>query len=180
MTPKDIERIDSLVEAATRALFRTHGLHLGRLRGGFEETPADHDVACSIGFTAPEIRGALLMTAREDFLTRAWPEELRSRVPSRREVCEWGGELVNQLLGRVKNALLPFGIALQQSTPTVVTGSYLNRVPATTRVARRYLFEESGGSVAVYLDASVAEDFVLPESRDETMQSAVEGDVQLF
>jgi CheY-specific phosphatase CheX len=180
MTPEDIERIDSLVVAATRALFGTHGLDLGAMRGAFEETPADHDVACSIGFTAPEMRGALLMTARKDVFTRAWPAELKNRVPTEREVCDWAGELVNQLLGRVKNALVPLGLALQQSTPTVVTGRYLHRAPATTKVARRYSFEEGGGSVAVYLDASVAEGFALSESRDESLLSATEGDIQLF
>jgi chemotaxis protein CheX len=180
VTPEDLERIDRLVECAARALFSTQGLHIGAMRGSFEEKPADHDVACSIGFTAPEIRGALLMTARKDLFARAWPAELRSRVPSDREVCDWAGELVNQLLGRVKNALLPLGLALQQSTPTVVTGRCLHRVPASTKVARRFLFEEGGGSVAIYLDAVVAEGFVLSESPDETMRSAVEGDIQLF
>ncbi len=180
MSPENLTRIDVLVESAARGLFDTHGLRLGDLRDAFDEAPKDHDVACSIGFTSHELHGAVLMTARKDVVARAWPEELRERAPSEREVCDWAGELVNQLLGRVKNALVPFGLVLEQSTPTVVTGLHVHRAPASTAVARRYVFGLTSGSVAIYLDAVVADGFELPESRDEGLLSAVEGDIQLF
>ena len=180
MKTETMERIDAIVETAARALFGTHGLVLGDRSGAFNATPDDHDVAGSIGFTAAEIRGAVLMTARKEVLARAWPAELRHRVPTDRDVYDWTGELVNQLLGRVKNALVPFGLCLEQSTPTVVTGWHLHRAPASTNVARRYLFEAEGGSVAVYFDAVVGEAFALAESPRESLQPVVEGDVQLF
>jgi CheY-specific phosphatase CheX len=180
MNAATIERIDAVVETAARSLFAAQGLKLGERSGAFDATPDDHDVAGSIGFTAPEIRGAVLMTARKDVLARAWPAELRHRVPSDRDVYDWTGELVNQLLGRVKNALVPYGLALEQSTPTVVTGWHLHRAPASTNVARRYLFEAAGGSVAVYFDAVIGEAFALSGTPRESLQPVVEGDVQLF
>ena len=123
---RTLGQIDALVEAAARALFATHGLPLGERRVDFGDTPEDHDLASSVGFTGPEIRGALLMTTRQDLVELAWPFELRHQPPSERDVCDWAGELVNQLVGRVKNALVPFGLALEQSTPTVVTISQLS------------------------------------------------------
>jgi hypothetical protein len=183
MSPHDSDsllRIDAIVEASARALFGTHGLALGARATDFGLTPGDHDIAGSIGFTSPEIRGAVLMTARRDVLAHAWPAELRDRVPSDRDVCDWTGELVNQLLGRVKNALVAYGLAIEQSTPTVVTGWRLHRAPASTNVARRYLFEAGGGSVAVYFDAVVSGNFVLAEPHGEGAKAVVEGDVQLF
>ncbi len=175
-----VGQIDALVEAATRALFRTHGLPLGDLRADFGDTPEDHDLASSVGFTGPEIRGALLMTTRQDLVELAWPAELRHQAPSERDVCDWAGELVNQLVGRIKNALVPFGLALEQSTPTVVTGWHIHRTPAMTAIARRYLFDAGRGSIVLYFDAAVAEDFALARSPDENLLSAAEGDVQLF
>jgi CheY-specific phosphatase CheX len=180
MKTESTQRIDAIVESSARALFATHGLELGARSGAFDVTPDDHDVAGSIGFTGPEIRGAVLMTARKDVLARAWPPELRHRTPTDRDVYDWSGELVNQLLGRVKNALVPYGLSLEQSTPTVVTGWHLHRAPASTNVARRYLFEAAGGSIAVYFDAVVGETFALAETPRESLQPVVEGDVQLF
>ena len=180
MKTDTLDRIDTIVESSARALFVTHGLALGDRSGAFSATPDDHDVAGSIGFMAPEIRGAVLVTARKDVLARAWPTELRDRVPSDRDVFDWTGELVNQLLGRVKNALVPFGLTLEQSTPTVVTGWHLHRAPASTNVARRYLFEADGGSIAIYFDAVVAEGFALADSPRQSLQPVVEGDIQLF
>jgi chemotaxis protein CheX len=173
-------QIDAIVESAARALFETHGLSLGELRADFGVTPEDHDLASSVGFTGPAVRGALLMTTRRDVVELAWPVELRHQSPSERDVCDWAGELVNQLVGRVKNALVPFGLALEQSTPTVVTGWHIHRTPAMTAIARRYLFEAGRGSVVLYFDAAVAEDFVLERSGDANLLSAAEGDVQLF
>jgi|HubBroStandDraft_2_1064218.scaffolds.fasta_scaffold22210_2 hypothetical protein len=180
MKPDTLDRIDAIVESSARALFGSHGLKLGERSGVLRATPDDHDIAGSIGFTAPELRGAVLMTARKDVLARAWPTELRHRVPTDRDVYDWSGELVNQLLGRVKNALVPFGLSLEQSTPTVVTGWHLHRAPASTNVARRYLFETEGGSVAVYFDAVVGDGFALAETPRDSLQPVVEGDVQLF
>ena len=177
-TLANIERLDSLVEAATRGLFESLGLTVGELQGEASPSPDDHDIAACIGFTAPQVQGAILMTTRKVLVARAWPRELRHRDPSDREVCDWAGELVNQLLGRVKNALLPYGLALEQSTPTVVTGKHVHRSPASTNVARRYFFETSVGSLLVYFDAAMAKGLSL--EGDPTMRPAPEGDVHLF
>jgi chemotaxis protein CheX len=180
MNPETIAQIDGLIETAARALFGSHGFPLAEVRTNFALTPDDHDVASSVGFTGPQMRGALLMTTRRELIALAWPSELRHQLASERDVCDWAGELVNQLLGRVKNALVPYGLALEQSTPTVVTGWHIHRTPATTAIARRYLFEAELGSIVFYFDALVPEDFALVRSGNEALLSAAEGDVQLF
>jgi chemotaxis protein CheX len=177
---RTVGQIDALVESAARALFAAHGLPLGALRTDFGITPEDHDLASSVGFIGNEIRGALLMTTRKDLVELAWPSELRHQSPSERDICDWAGELVNQLVGRVKNGLVPFGLMLEQSTPTVVTGWHIHRTPAMTAIARRYLFDAGRGAVVLYFDAAVPDDFALVRSPDESLLSAVEGDLQLF
>lgn len=173
----NVARLDALVESAARALFESHGLTLGAPQDETARLPDDHDIAASIGFTAPQVQGAILMTTRKDLVARAWPRELRYREPSEREVCDWAGELVNQLLGRVKNALLPFGLTLEQSTPTVVTGKHVHRAPPSTNVARRYFFETSVGSLLIYFDAAMARGLAFS---DASVRPAPEGDVHLF
>ena len=175
---ENIERLDALVEAAARGLFDSHGLALGVPEGEATPSPDDHDIAASIGFTAPKVQGAILMTTRKVLVAQAWPRELRHREPTEREVCDWAGELVNQLLGRVKNALLPFGLTLEQSTPTVVTGKHVHRAPPSTNIARRYFFVTSVGSLLIYFDAAMAKGLSLAE--DASVRPAPEGDVHLF
>ncbi|MGO8992491.1 MAG: chemotaxis protein CheX [Polyangiaceae bacterium] len=175
---ENIARIDSLVESAARALFESHGLSLGELQGEATEAPDDHDIAASIGFTSPQVQGAILMTTRKVLVARAWPRELRHREPSEREVCDWAGELVNQLLGRIKNALLPFGLVLEQSTPTVVVGKHVHRAPPSTNLARRYYFDTSVGTLLIYFDAAIAKGLSL--TGDASVRPAPEGDVHLF
>ena len=87
---------------------------------------------------------------------------------------------MNQLLGRVKNALVPFGLVIEQSTPTVVAGRHLHRVPTSTNVSRRYLFDVGANSIAIYFDAILADGFSLSVREGEPAQAVVEGDVQLF
>jgi chemotaxis protein CheX len=174
---ENLARLDALIESAARALFESHGLSLGQRSEG-EPPPEDHDIAASIGFTSRQVQGAILMTTRKALVAAAWPRELRHREPSDREVCDWAGELVNQLLGRVKNALVPFGLVLEQSTPTVITGKYVHRAPPLTNVARRYFFDTSVGSLLVYFDAAVARELSL--SGDSRARPAPEGDVHLF
>ncbi len=180
MSPELLQRLDTIVESSARALFGTHGVPLGKQSNDFDVTPGDHDVAGTIGFTSPELRGALLMTARCDVLASSWPAELRDRVPTERDVYDWTGELVNQLLGRVKNAMVPFGLAIEQSTPTVVSGRRLHRAPASTNVARSYLFEACGNSIAIYFDAVAAPGFTWSEPHGDSPKAIAEGDVQLF
>jgi hypothetical protein len=178
--PSSVAIIDELVEGAARALFGSLGLRLGALRQNFDVTPEDHDVASSVGFIGDVVRGAVLMTTRKDIVALAWPPELRDKEPSEGEVFDWTGELVNQLLGRVKNGLVPFGLSLEQSTPTVLTGWHIHRTPAATSIARRYLFDADRGAVAIYFDAAVPRGFVLKRSSDANLLSAAEGEVQLF
>jgi chemotaxis protein CheX len=179
MKTETVERIDAVIESATRALFASHGLTVGKASDGSSGTPDDHDVASSVGFTSTSLRGAVLLTARMDVVALAGPAELRHRTPAERDVLDWAGELVNQLLGRVKNALVPFGMALEQGTPTVVTGRHLHRAPASTNLARRFLFEAPGSPIAIYFDAAVSSELSLGSPR-ESLKPVEEGEVQLF
>jgi hypothetical protein len=179
MSGDTLARIDAIVASAARGLFASHGLPLGDAADGVADPPRDHDVAAAIGFTAPKVHGAVVVTTRKSVVARTYPEGVRDRAPTEPQICDWAGELVNQLLGRVKNALVAFGHAVDQGTPTVVTGHHLHRAPAATTVARRYSFAVEGGSVLVYLDAALADDFALSDAGNHP-RPAAEGDLHLF
>jgi len=172
MSSGDFTLLDEIVDAAAHGLFETVGLPLGQVREASGRNLQDDDVASSIGFTAPTLHGAVTLVTRRDIVARSWPSE--------RDVCDWAGELVNQLLGRVKNALVTRGVALDQSTPTVVVGRQVHRSPASTTVARTFIYDVSGGgTIQLYFDAVVAEAFSLSPSA-EGDPPAAEGALRLF
>jgi hypothetical protein len=177
MKPEDATRIEALVESAVVALFAAHGLPLGERLTDVDDQAMGHDLAASIGFAGHEIRGALLLMTRMSVIRRTWPAELGNHEPSERELCDWGGEMVNQLLGRIKNALVGFGSHLEQCTPTVVTGLQVHRAPAATNFTRRYCFRVDAGMVVLFFDAATTDRFALG---DATSSAVPEGELRLF
>jgi len=169
-------RLDDLIEKAVRALFESPDISVRRLEPE-DGAAEDHDIAASIGFMGKDIQGTILITTSMTVVARAWPRELRTRKPSQAETCDWAGELVNQLLGRVKNALVRFGVALEQGTPKVETGEPIHRALPSTNLARRYVFSVADEALLVYFDAVVLEGFALSDSEKP---GTVEGDVFLF
>jgi CheY-specific phosphatase CheX len=169
-------RLDDLVVGAALALFESVGVHLERQEPP-PTTPPDHDMAASIGFVSAEVRGALAITTRRELVMRAWPKELGAKPPSETAVADWCGELSNQLMGRLKNRLLEHGLALEQGTPSVVTGWQLHRSPSTTNLAKVFAFKGEASSLLVYLDMEVPDGFRLAEGGE---RPATEGNVVLF
>ena len=97
------------------------------------------------------------MTTRKVLVARAWPRELRHREPSEREVCDWAGELVNQLLGRVKNALLPFGLVARAEHAYRRDRQARPSRPAFHEPRAPLLLRHSVGTLLIYFDAAIAE-----------------------
>jgi chemotaxis protein CheX len=97
----------------------------------FEELSVDTPVpdregllAACIGLSGQAVRGALVVVARPSFFKQMYPQELG--VPrSEDDLADWAGELVNQLLGRLKNRLSSYGVDFTTSMPTVVRGDRL-------------------------------------------------------
>ena len=173
-------RTEDIVVAAALELFQSYGLSLVEREYAPTDVPKDHDIAATIGFTSPQMQGAMLLTSEKAILARTRPRELGDREPTEREVCDWAGELVNQLLGRVKNRLATYGLRLEQSTPTVIVGSHVHRAPPSTNVARRYFFVDSGGAILLYFDASVAGSLTLLDAASPLHPPAAEGELYLF
>ena len=177
-----VQQFDAMVESAARALFETHGLPLGQLRARLRRHPGGPRRRLRASASpAPAIRGAILMTTRQDLVALAWPAELRHQPPSERDVCDWAGELVNQLArpGEERaRAVRP------RARAEHAHGRHRMAHPPDAgdrpTIARRYLFDAGRGTVVFYFDAAVADDFVLARTSDESLLSAVEGDVRLF
>jgi chemotaxis protein CheX len=137
MKNEDRTVLTSLLVQICRDMFTPNGEALEELAGA-AGTPSDREnlLASSIGLSGSTVRGALVVVARPAFFKLTYPSELG--VPrSDDDVADWAGEVVNQLLGRIKNRLSTYGLDFTTSTPTVVRGDRLQlRIDESNTIRR--------------------------------------------
>jgi chemotaxis protein CheX len=140
-------------------------------------------VAGFIGFSAPAVRGAVLLASTFNVIARARPPEARKRVLSSSSssdwilVRDWAGELVNQVLGRVKNRMRAVGLTFEVSAPAALSGQALSFAKPKSEQTRPMLFDAHPDRVWFWLDAQWSSEVepVVPPGRQRK-----EGEVILF
>ena len=168
--------LDETLQGAADGIFE----HLGvAVEYGEESETEVHDFACSIGFTSRTLRGNLTLTARQAFLAETRPKELRHGEASEFELCDWMGELGNQVLGRFKNRLLATGNAINLGTPAVLSGFQIQRRTDRMPLSAERLAKTEVGSLAMHVTAEATRDFAITES-DEPSAVMPEGELELF
>jgi CheY-specific phosphatase CheX len=154
--------------------------HLGvAVEYGDEPEAEVHDFACSIGFTSATLRGNLTLTAGGAFLAETRPKELRQGAASEFELCDWMGELGNQVLGRFKNRLLVTGNAIVLGTPAVLSGFQIQRRRGRMPLYAERLAKTEVGSLALHVTAEATRDFAITEREDQSLVMP-EGELELF
>jgi hypothetical protein len=139
--------IDLIVQTSGVELFRAYGIAAAPMPPVTLDSCelVDDTRASMIKFTGPAFRGVLALCVPEATLQRTTRE--RMSVERQRD---WIQELCNQLLGRIKNRLVRYQVALQSGVPSVLTASALRRIPRqSTDLA--YVFRTMTGSIVVWL-----------------------------
>ncbi len=116
--------------------------------------PAEDPLVGVIGFTASKLRGNLALLI---------PSEVVRATQRASDVMDWTGELTNQFLGRLKNKLMVYGVALEVSTPLVVAGLSLRLQEPSGAQTRRVDCSTPAGAVHALISVRVAEGFELFE-----------------
>src|SRR5258707_10859996 len=111
--------IDALIQGALVELFQIYGVALAPSAPNSSRSTAKGDEVCAaIGFTrAPVDHGA----SQPGRLALAMPTAvfalLKGYDPRSARRDDWAREFTNQLMGRIKNRLLPFGPTLRIGLP---------------------------------------------------------------
>ena len=168
--------LDETLQTSGQALFDNLELdaEFWEPNGTFE-----HDIACAVGFTSPTLRGNLTLTADRRSLSDTRPAELRQGEPTLNELCDWIGELGNQILGRFKNRLIASGNVVELGTPAVICGFQIKRGGGRLALTVAKHVRVSTGSMSIYIDAQASEDFTIQETNEEE-QAMPEGGLALF
>jgi hypothetical protein len=89
------------------------------------QVTSDSCSVASLGFTSELAKGTLLLVARAESLRASHPMVAMGAAVGDSDLADWSGEITNQVLGRFKNAILPYGLTLNMSVPSVLNGSSL-------------------------------------------------------
>ena len=171
---KHSEILEQLVIECTSALFSHYEVSLSHARGASADEIWEEQLALAgiIGFTSDELRGSLVLSMGNKPLQAVESEAAHHR--------DWIQELSNQVLGRIKNRLLPYGINLKMTTPLSLRGLHLT-LEASSTDAKPLLFQTpDAGAVCVLFDGELKPGFELTKHETEENACPDEGELLLF
>lgn len=166
--------IDNLIEYYLDAPPQRRPLSLSELENplGASSTSdaTDHMISSSIGLSGEGFRASLNLLAQADTLVQLCPDKVCNPM-------DWGGELANQLIGRVKNVISEYGVESHMSLPISVHGveiGYNDQV----KDAQALHIDTNVGTLAALWHVRTEPD--LEWEHDPDQASADEGSLCLF
>jgi len=166
---------DQLVIQCTTELFSARGIEVRT--GGDLVGPIEY--AATLGFSADKMRGMLGLGMEQVTLQSLVGKDTDASDPGG-NAEDWLGETANQLLGRVKNKLMAYGVLVSLALPSVLRGLHLRFVSPQPAALWTYCFESEAGMVFVWLDLRHDPDFVLALTGNPDMHAVQEGELVLF
>ncbi|HET9934421.1 MAG TPA: chemotaxis protein CheX [Polyangiaceae bacterium] len=130
-------------------------------------------LVAGVDFKGRELRGTVALWAAQSVL-----RETTRKAPGLGEnapLQDWTCELTNQLAGRMKNKLRPYGVSLHVNVPRLLHGSDVTEL----ETGLQHRFSCDFGSLSAYLDVLIAPGFVLTEG-EPTEPLKQEGDFTVF
>lgn len=175
------DRFRALIIECCAELFGSCGIGVACLADDAMNPDAEAALAALIGFAGPRARGNLLICAPLALLERSHPLAPQPPDEPAWDLADWMGELANQLLGRVKNRLVSYGLFVSMSTPTCLRGRRLHSRPSSRGLSEQLLFQtELGAKLYVHFNAVLDRTFVFPERPLEHVRCRREGELELF
>lgn len=186
--------LERLAPEACVEVFASYGVALTRLPAsqsrvgsipplGAVAGSAALTVAGFIGFSGSHVRGSVLVATTFNVVARARPSPLHVRSLSSNSssdwilIRDWATELVNQVMGRIKNRLHPLNFPLNASTPAALSGKALNFAKPQSPLTRAILFDARPDKVWFWFDAVWTSEVAPTPGQSGGVK---EGDVILF
>ena len=177
---EDWKVVHGLLTGCCQALFEGVGLTLTVIGKDASPARSGERLAAFIGFSGDEMRGAITLDLPSALVAQVHPSA-SARALDKDDLCDWAGELANQLLGRLKNSLTCYSVLLQLSTPSCVWGRMSHGTKLPPQGSVELHFSTGTDLLIVYFDAKLLKpiDFANPISGAGGEQQS-EGDALFF
>ena len=181
------EVLDGVLLRSTEELFGRRGIPVTLPVAETSLQIDDLHVGAVIGFDGPQIRGSLMLICTFQGAARSRPARLGGAAQLSSGVSrdwilvrDWTGELANQLVGRVKNRLLVFGIGFQIATPMALSGRGLALAVRKPINARTLVFGRGEECIRIVIDLASEPPLTSTMPSPGAEEAAREGDVIEF
>jgi hypothetical protein len=177
---RNFEILDQLLRDSCLELMTDYGLPAALASprpggSGSSDPPIALSVA-AIDFSGRDVRGTIGLRMTTSVVSETYRVALgRPLEPDSMAAADWTCELVNQLIGRLKNKLRTYNVSFNVNTPRLLPTFPV----AELERAMRNRFVSDSGSFAGYLDVMIAPGFALVDSPAE-VPLLEEGDLVLF
>jgi hypothetical protein len=148
-SPEATSLVDGLVMDATRALFETYGVKLDLDGSPIANILPSVQLIGTIGFSSSTLSGSLLLAMPNVVIEQTLP------TPDA-NLADWCGELANQLIGRLKNQLLNYEVAINLALPVVVSGDRFSLRTKARRLPHCYSFVSTAGRMFVRIEMELS------------------------
>jgi CheY-specific phosphatase CheX len=131
-----------------------------------------HELVAVLGVSSDMLRGGIALG-----LSGA----IARKVARRDDIMErdWAGELANQVLGRIRNQLLRYGVDVALSTPIVLGGMGIFITQARDSPPVHQSFDVNGDRFSAFIDMRFPEGFEFG-TPVEHLVAVAEGEVLIF
>ncbi len=162
--------LNGLLSSSCGELLADYGLQFGR-ESPSQAAALSTVLMATIGFSGRDLRGTLALRASGSVLQATYTAG-GGGDDSGFEPADWSCELVNQLLGRLKNKLRAYDVSFAVDLPHV-----LGALPVGEPVMHGRIVCDRG-MLAAYLEVSFTPGFVFQDAGDESLPS--EGEYVCF
>ncbi len=132
-----------------------------------------------IGLSDDCFRASLNMSAATQLLKNSF--QANDDEISEENLQDWIGELANQLSGRLKNKIVPYGRKLELGVPTVIKGQGLSvDIPKSSISSKHQFVSEQGHFLEINFSTLIKEGFVLNQSQESQQSAFLEEGEMLF
>lgn len=168
--------LDEFLRDCCLELMTSYGLPASVQAEVESKAPALSSTLAAIDFSGHDLRGTIGMRMTTSVVLETYRVAVGSTIqPGSPEAVDWTCELVNQLVGRLKNKLRTYHVSFDVNTPRLMTSFPAEALERTLR--RRFVCE--GGRFAGFLDVMIAPGVAFVQSAS-TEELAEEGDMVLF
>jgi CheY-specific phosphatase CheX len=157
-----------LLSAAVEGVFLAYGEKSNPVTGADQ----GHDIVAVLGFTSDNVRGGLALGMSAELAQRSAP-------PGPMQAADWVGEIANQVMGRIRNQLLRYGVDLALGTPVVLAGVGVGIKPSKGTALHHQCFASGKHRFDAFLEVRFREEFEFAAPSAEGV-AADEGSVLLF
>lgn len=176
MTARNYAILDQLLRDCCLELMADYGLPATlAMPAPASETATDVSIA-AIDFSGRDLRGTIGLRMTNSVVLETYRAAVGAAIEAGSpDASDWTCELVNQLIGRLKNKLRSYNVSFNVNTPRLLVMFPV----AELERALRSRFVSDRGSFAGYLDVMIAPGFAFVDSAPEA-PLVDEGDLVLF